>query len=336
MVDMKNILFRVFGKQRIESWYYSIECLLNPKYSKSVNKVKNNFRNLSDDKEKELRKSLRDNFFSTVHKIDYLSTEIGKEDMEDHIVNRLKKFRKNMIPWLNALLPLSEAKILEIGCGTGSTTITLAEQSANLTSIDIDENHIKVARKRCELYDLSVSFFVMNANQIHDLNETFDFIIFSACLEHMTYEERIETIKSAWSILNKGSYLVVVDTPNRLHYYDGHSSMLPFYHWLPDELAIQYSKYSPRQRCVDVGNSNDYMNLIRFGRGASFHEFEIALGMNSSEMIVSDMQSFNKSALSSIFRGVKKKYIKILQEIGPKDVPVGFYRDNLYIALKKS
>jgi S-adenosylmethionine-dependent methyltransferase len=331
---IKKMLFKIFGKQRIKNWNVSIRHLLTSEKRKSFSKLEANFRYLSSEATEELRKHLRDNYFKS-YASDYLSTEIGIRDMEDLVINRLNDYRKNSIPWLSSLLPLPKTNILEIGCGTGCATIALAEQGANLTSIDIIGEHIIVARKRCELHGVSAKFATINAGQINELNEKYDFIIFSACLEHMTYNERTESINQAWSILNNGGYLVVLETPNRLHYDDGHSSLLKFYQWLPDELAMKYAKYSPRQACVDVGDSNDYMRLIRFGRGVSFHEFEIALGISCGEMIVSDRHSFNKPVFSSGHHRNNKKWIKILQKIGPVNVPVGFYHECLYIALRK-
>ena len=114
----------------------------------------------------------------------YLDTDIGKNDIEDHLINRLRNFRYKTIPWMNSLISLKQSKVLEIGCGTGCTTVALAEQGCELTSIDVDEIHIKVAKKRCELYGLPVNISSMNATEIHEINKKFDIIVFSASLEH--------------------------------------------------------------------------------------------------------------------------------------------------------
>ena len=151
----------------------------------------------------------------------------------------------------------------------------------------------------------------MNAMDINKINEKFDLIIFSASLEHMTYEERLASIKSAWNILNKNGFLVIIETPNRLYYFDEHSSRLPFYHWLPDQIAVQYSKYSLRE--LFVSNSCDEISLIRFGRGVSFHEFELALNIRCSDFEVYSMQPFEKTFISNIVFD-EFKYSKFLKK----------------------
>lgn len=296
--------------KKMLKWYFNFKLLLNPKFRKSFCKVKKYFREIDGSKKEELSKYLSLHFFISF-KDGYLNSDIGKKDLEDQMINRLLSFRHHAIPWINSIVSLKGSKVLEIGCGTGSTAVALAEQGCNLTSIDIAEAHIKVAKKRCELYDLQVNISLMNAMDINKINEKFDLIIFSASLEHMTYEERLASIKSAWNILNKNGFLVIIETPNRLYYFDEHSSRLPFYHWLPDQIAVQYSKYSLRE--LFVSNSCDEISLIRFGRGVSFHEFELALNIRCSDFEVYSMQPFEKTFISNIVFD-EFKYSKFLKK----------------------
>jgi len=326
---MKEWLFKMFGRERVKMLYLS---LLNAKKRKSFKQVKKNFIEINEEKRKDLYKCLSEYFLFRFNNDEYLNSEIGKKDMEDHMVNRLFEFRYGTIPWINSLMSLEKSKVLEIGCGTGCTTIPLAEQGCELTSIDVNDLDIMVAKKRCELYNLSANILAMNATKINEINEKFDLILFAASLEHMTYDERIISIKQAWNMLKKNGFLAVIETPNRLYYFDGHSSFLHFYHWLPDQIAMQYSKFSPREACRS--SNSDEMTFIRFGRGASFHEFEIALDIRCSEFEVYSMQSFEKTFLSK-FILEKYKYNKFLKKLGPPKISDSFYYDDLYIAIKK-
>ena len=200
-----------------------------------------------------------------------------------------------------------------------------------MTGIDVNAIYIESAKKRCDLYGLSANILAMNATEINKINEKFNLILFSASLEHMTYKERIVSLKLAWDMLENNGFLVVIETPNRLYYFDGHSSLLPFYHWLPDQIAMQYSKFSPREECVN--SSSDEIKFIRFGRGASFHEFEIALNTRCSDLETNCMQSFKKTFITNIV-SKEYKYNKFLRKLGPQKVSDGFYYSNLYIAIK--
>ena len=261
---------------------------------------------------------------------------IQKQDLEDHLFNRLSGFRYRTIPWLNSIKPLNRLKILEIGCGTGCTTIALAEQGCTVASIDVDEESIKIAQKRCELYGVTAKISVLNATEINEIEEKFDVVIFPDSLEHMTHHERIASLSKAWSMLDINALLVVVGTPNRLYFFDRHSSLLPFYSWLPDEMAMQYAaKYSPRQACAD--SCQNEMAFQRFGRGVSYHEFELALETNGANLTMFDMWSFMKTPiLTKIAHRTEKKWIQFLKSIGPNGLPEGFYCEQLHVAIKKS
>ena len=126
---MKNLLFKVFGMHRVKKWYLTINLLTSPGYGKAFRETKKRFHTISETKIEELRNSLQKNYFVDT---DYLATDIGRKDIEERLVNRLTGFRNKTIPWLNSLVPLSGVRILEIGCGTGSMTVPLAEQGANL------------------------------------------------------------------------------------------------------------------------------------------------------------------------------------------------------------
>ena len=103
-------------------------------------------------------------------------------------------------------------------------------------------------------------------------------------------EERIETLKKCEKILNKGGYLIIIEAPNRLWYFDSHTSELPFFQWLPDNLAYLYSKHSPKVTFRENYLDNNYKELIGFlrrGRGVSYHEFELAFDNLSKLNVIS-------------------------------------------------
>jgi len=248
---------------------------------KIPSKIEKNFVRIDAEKLNSISKSLEANYFS--HEApDYLTTSEGERDLEAHLTGRLDWDRENIIPWLDQAKSLSGASILEIGCGTGASTVALAEQGAKIVAVDIDEPALKDAAFRCHQYDVSADFHCTNATKLLELfpAQQFDMIIFYASLEHMTYEERTKSIKCAWELLPAGGHFCVVDTPNRLAPFDEHTSQLPFFNWLPDEIAMQYSKFSPRETFSEAFKNFDeqlYVKFMRWGRGMSYHEFQLAL-----------------------------------------------------------
>ena len=164
-----------------------------------------NHRTLSDESQGQLRNALiRDFFTDTSYYPDppavYLATEGGRADLDGHMLGRLTSFRSVVVPWLNSSVPLKGKKILEIGAGTGASTVALAEQGAQVVGIDVSERALAVGRERSKLYGVDAEFALGNAAEMSAVigNRQFDCIIYFAVLEHMTPEERLLSLSAAW------------------------------------------------------------------------------------------------------------------------------------------
>ena len=315
------------------------ETLLLPKIPQHL---KNRQRVLSSADKEKLEHSLRENFFSK-NKDSYLNSSIGSKDLNDHLTGRLEADRSSVIPWLDSVMRLDAKRILEIGCGTGASTIALAEQGANLIGIDVDSLAIRDAKTRCKLYDLNVEFHLCNAVDIELLfsHKQFDMIIFYASLEHMTYHERIASLSSAWNLLGSGGVLAIIETPNRLWYFDSHTSNLPFFHWLPDELAMEYSKMSSREsfnKGFSTQASDDYTKFMRWGRGMSYHELELAISDIELKESINCLADFirNQRFLSWLKWRISKihSYQTILNKQNPA-ISHAFLESYLNLTIKK-
>ncbi len=263
--------------------------------------------------------------------------------LADDTEGRLQVFRENVVPWLDAVLPLDGAEILEIGCGRGSSTVALAEQGARVTGIDILPERIEVARTRCEVYGTAAEFHVVDAVGVDDLfgDRDFDLVIFFAALEHMTLDERLAAMAAAWRMLRPGRCWCVIDTPNRLWVYDGHTAHLPFFHWLPDELALRYIRNSPRPELAEFGadpGGRSVVELARHGRGVSYHEFELAMA-HPGELDVVDTLSSYRSRTSPAWRLLRqanpaRRVERLLRRTGPAMHP-GFFEESLDLVIRK-
>jgi S-adenosylmethionine-dependent methyltransferase len=309
----------------------------------ATGKYKKNFKAIEQSQLGLIDASLRRHYFTRFPE-EYLSTDWGKNDLENHLFRRLDTDRNTIVPWLDAVKQLSGAAILEIGCGTGCSTVALAEQGAEVTAVDVDANSISVARERCRVYGLDVNFAHTNATEVHELfaGRRFDYIIFYAALEHMMMEERLSAMRATWEMLPASGLWCVIDTPNRLWYYDAHTSLLPFHMWLPDDLAFAYSRFSPRQNYRELYREytdEARIDFLRRGRGVSFHEFELALKPLETLKVRSSLNLTNRKRgllgpvrwrLSNEYR-----YISLLRSIAP-DLHEGFLQNFLNLVIEKS
>jgi len=107
-----------------------------------------------------------------------------------------------------------------------------------------------------------------------------DLFLLFAVLEHMTLDERHAVLEVARDVLAPGGAIAIFETPNRLLWWDHHTSQLPFFGMLDPDLAIAYAGHSGRAGfAAELAAAEDpRLHLTRRGRGASQHELELALG----------------------------------------------------------
>jgi len=227
-------------------------------------------------------------------------------------------------------------RVLEIGCGTGSSSVALAEQGAHVTAIDIDAAAMEVARDRCRIHGVSVDIRESSAKHLLEFGPM-DAVIYFAALEHMNNEERLQSLAEAWSLLAAGGLLAIIETPNRLWFLDQHTSRLPFYNWLPHDLAFAYSRFSPRENFNDTYrelNPESLNHFLRRGRGASYHEIDVAIAPTQSLDTVSSLMSYfgwRRRMRTSRFA---RRYKALLHQIRP-DLHEGWFDLDLDVIIRK-
>lgn len=86
--------------------------------------------------------------------------------------------------------------ILEIGCGIGTDTINFARHGANVTSIDLSDKSIEIAKYRAKIFNLEnkIKFINGNAECLEDLinnEKKFDLVYSFGVLHHTLNPENI-------------------------------------------------------------------------------------------------------------------------------------------------
>lgn len=264
-------------------------------------------------------------------------------DFDASYAARIDANRRLVVPWIDAAFPLDGAKVLEIGSGTGESTLALAEQGARITAVDVDQGSLEVGRTCLQLHGLDAEFLCANANALkgHLAGRQFDAVIFSASLEHMTLDERLRSIADTWDMTRGGGIWCVNEAPNRLWYDDGHTSNENFYNWLPDELASRWAHRSSRKAFAQVfptNNEHDALALARWGRGVSYHELEVVLGDVRRLDVVSGKGDFTVGAniLRSTLNAFRsaRAYERFLERLEP-EVHSAFFRAYMDVIIRK-
>lgn len=226
-------------------------------------------------------------------------------DIQDHVFRRYQRTLTYYVPWVRKVLDLSDKEIIEVGCGTGSSTAAFAHFSKHIYAYEVNKTSAIAARERMEI--MKIHNVSVIQEQPESLLKTIksnhssgvSVILLFAVLEHMTIQERLETLKLCWELLLPHGILIIAETPNRLTYYDYHTSRLPFFHFLPLDLAVEYYNFSPREQfklAIEENLNNQTKQLakntlVRWGNAVSYHEFEIVLGSNLEKILVADGDS---------------------------------------------
>jgi S-adenosylmethionine-dependent methyltransferase len=284
-----------------------------------------------------VKDALATHYFQGWRSKDSTSEEIYRRDLDKTLHGRLAVDRRFVVPWLNAARPLDGLRVLEIGCGTGPSTVALAEQGAVVTGIDIDPATVAVARERCAAHNVSATMHVANAESVKQYGQH-HLVIYYATLEHMTIDERLKSLAESWSILPHGGMLAIVETPNRLWFFDEHTSQLPFFHWLPDELAFRYSRYSPRANINGLYRDltpDALLHFLRRGRGASYHEFEIAIAPAHELQVVSSLLGHFGWRKTVRQPRIALRFKRFLRESRP-DLHAGWFEKDLDLIVRKT
>jgi len=274
-----------------------------------------------------------------------LSTPAGQKAMAEHVHTRYDECLTSIVPWTAHHLDLRGKEVLEIGCGTGSSTAAFARICARVDGYDIDARGVEGARHRMEILRLPNVGVHLHAPQdvLPEVRRRhaagIDVVLYYAVLEHQTFEERIESIRTCWDLLRPGGLFVVTDTPNRLTYCDFHTSFLPFYHVLPHEVATAYAKFSPRadfaadiHAALKKSDAIAQEQLIRWGRGVSYHDFELAIG-DTRPLVVGDGFDPEILPIKPVIIEERILYTYWLERQVP--APVGFCRASLDLVLRK-
>lgn len=273
----------------------------------------------------------------------YLDSPAGREDIHAHLTRRLAEHMDVLVPWVQRVQPLQDASVLEIGCGTGSSTAAFAKMAARHTCIEILGASIEAARRRCELLGIdNVDFMQVPHTWATDEASVdaalgtarFDVVLLIALLEHLTPIERINVLRATWSLLQPGGILVVYETPNRLTMRDWHTMEAELLDWLPDELAVQYMRRhgGPYNRETLDTATDPVTTLYRLGRGVSFHEFELAIGLDSFEVVGDSSQLAMRTGLAEPAH--EARLLESFERLVPRPHPA-FAHPSLDLILRK-
>lgn len=118
------------------------------------------------------------------------------DSMLESLVNSINN--DNLSSQTKEILKIVEKnqKTLEIGCGTGQSSLCLARKGVIATALDYEQRCLDLVKKASEKLNISIETALCNAfvETPFEIN-SFDYIFHSGLLEHFTKEERINFLR---------------------------------------------------------------------------------------------------------------------------------------------
>lgn len=120
-------------------------------------------------------------------------------------------------------------RLLDLGCGTGSISIPLAQKGYQVTGVDLSEEMLAVAREKSDERHLHIDWHRQDITSLNLVDETGEDLVFDAVIatfdvfNHLTEPEELQMLFHALNPLlaDEGVLLFDVQTPYKLQEYLG-------------------------------------------------------------------------------------------------------------------
>ena len=130
-------------------------------------------------------------------------------------------YRVGFTPWDGHVLPsrlqplaaeLGKGKALDIGCGTGDTSILLAKLGWEVLAIDFVERALESARKKAAAAGVTVRFLRADATKLrsYGVSGGFTLLCDNGCMHGLSDEQRDAYVREVSAVAASGARLLLV------------------------------------------------------------------------------------------------------------------------------
>ena len=154
---------------------------------------------------------------------------------------------------LMSLLPPRPARILDLGCGTGWTSLFFARAGYEVVGVDIAPDMIRLANELRDREGLTGASFVVSDYEALTYHNEFDAVVFFHSLHHA--DDEALAVRRAFTALKPGGVLLA-DEPGV-----GHSTS--------DETLAAVAKFGVTEKDLPPEH------LVALGRAAGFDAFRV-------------------------------------------------------------
>ena len=119
--------------------------------------------------------------------------------------------KEYLVTALDRIKPVSNARVLDIGCGTGPVACFLAQQGCNVDGIDVSQTAIEIAQAKAKGLGLDIHYSVDDICSISKTgSDIYDIVIDTHCMHCITYDsDRHAALANVFRLLKKGGYFIM-------------------------------------------------------------------------------------------------------------------------------
>ncbi|MBN1305117.1 MAG: methyltransferase domain-containing protein [Anaerolineales bacterium] len=260
----------------------------------------------------------------------YLKTDQYRDSSRlDARVELHRHFSTNPQGWFSWVFDALEklpgqARMLELGCGTGNLWIECAERILpgwEITLSDLSEGMLAAAQKNLNHLSHPLTFKTIDVQMIPFDSENFDIVIANHMLYHVP--DRSKALSEIWRVLKPGGYLIATTVGNnhlkelnawlaRLgkdeHFKpfsaqftleNGQKQLQPFF------LDVECFQYDDNLRITDIDLLEAYIRSTL--STAEFSEEEMTLLRNDLERELDQKGEIFVTKVSGLFQAVKQR-----------------------------
>jgi ubiquinone/menaquinone biosynthesis C-methylase UbiE len=100
-------------------------------------------------------------------------------------------------------------RALDLGCGTGTNAITLAQHGWQATGVDFVHHAIRQARRKAKMAGVTVDFHTGNVVHLEGISGTFNLILDIGCFHSLPLQSRQAYVENLNRLLDpQGTYLL--------------------------------------------------------------------------------------------------------------------------------
>ena len=99
--------------------------------------------------------------------------------------------------------------VLDIGCGRGKYTFTIAQKAKSSVGIDPDEKSVRFARRNYKCHN--ISFQVGRGESLDFSSNSFDTVVFCQSLHHVPLKFQSKALNEAWRVMKAHGKLLIIE-----------------------------------------------------------------------------------------------------------------------------